>query len=87
MAKYEISMEVIRRFGPFEEFKHDGSIVSVELANGKIINKVLLIYPNEVFSVKGENEMPFNPKEVVRVFQNEEDLATRSSSNWVFFGA
>jgi hypothetical protein len=87
MAKYEIPMDVIRRFGPFEEFKQNGSIVSVELANGKIINSVLLIYPNEVFSVRGEKAMPFGPKEIVRVFQTDEDLATRSSSNWVFFDA
>jgi hypothetical protein len=87
MAKYEIPMDVILRFGPFKEFKQDGSIVSVELADGKIINKVLLIYPNAVFSVQGEKEMPFNQNEVVRVFQTEEDLTTRSSSSWVFFGA
>lgn len=87
MAKYEIPMDVIQRFGPFEEFKQDGSIVSVELADGTIINKVLLIYPNAVFSVQGEKEMSFNQNEVVRVFQTEEDLATRSSSSWVFFGA
>jgi hypothetical protein len=87
MAKYEIPMDVIRRYGPFEEFKQNGSIVSVELANGRTIHKVLLVYPNEVFSVQGEKEMPFNPNEVVRVFQTEEDLVTRSSSSWVFFGA
>ena len=87
MARYEIPMDVIRRFGPFDEYKQNGSIVSVELANGKIINKVLLVYPNEIFSVQGEKEMPFDPKDVVRVFQTENDLATRSSSSWVFFGA
>ena len=87
MAKYEIPLDVIHRYGPFEEFKQDGSIVSVELANGRIFHKVLLVYPNEVFSVQGEKEMPFESGEVVRVFQTEEDLATRSSSNWVFFGA
>lgn len=87
MATYEIPMDVIHRYGPFDEFKQNGSIVSVELANGKIIHKVLLVYPNEVFSVQDEKEMPFDSGEVVRVFQTEEDLATRSSSNWVFFGA
>jgi len=87
MSKYEISMDVINRFGPFEEFKQDGSIVSVELVNGKVIERVLLIYPNQVFSVQGETQMPFNPKEVVRVFQTEMDLATRTSSSWSFFGA
>lgn len=86
MAKYEISMDVINLFGPFEEFHKDGSIVSVELSNGRIIHQVLLVYPNEVFAVQGENEMPFNENDVVRVFQTEVDLATRSLSDWVFFG-
>jgi len=86
MAKYEIPLEVINRFGPFEEFHQDGSMVSVELSNGKIINKVLLIYPNAVFAVQGEDKMPFDVKDVVTVFQTTDDLATRSSSDWVFFG-
>lgn len=87
MATYKIPMDVIHRYGPFDEFKQNGSIVSVELANGKIIHKVLLVYPNEVFSVHGEKGMPFDSDKVVRVFQTEEDLATRSLSSWVFFGA
>ena len=86
MSKYESPRDVINRFSPFKEFKQDGSIVSVELVCGKVIDKVLLIYPNQVFSVQGETQMPFNPKEVVRVFQTEIDLATRTSSNWSFFG-
>jgi hypothetical protein len=86
MAKYEIPMAVIDRFGPFDEFHKDGSMVSIELSSGKIIHKVLLVYPNEVYAVQGEKEMPFKVKDVVRVFQTEEDLATRSSSDWVFFG-
>ncbi len=86
MSKYEIPMGVVNRFGPFEEFKQNGSIVSVELVNGKVIERVLLIYPNQVFSVQGETQMPFNPKEVVRVFQTEVDLTTRTSSSWSFFG-
>ena len=47
---------------------------------------MLLVYPNEVYAVQGEKEMPFNEKDVVKVFQTEEDLAARSSSDWVFFG-
>ncbi len=38
MAKYEIPIEIINKFGPFKEFKQDGSIVSVELNDGEIIN-------------------------------------------------
>ena len=80
-------MAIIERFGPFEEFKQNGSIVSVELANGKIINHVLLIYPNEVWAMQHAQQMPFDPKDVVRVFQTPEDLILRSSSDWAFFGA
>ena len=87
MSKYEIPVDVINRFGPFEKFKQDGSIVSVGLVNGKVIERVLLIYPNQVVSVQGEIEMSFNPKEVVRVFQTEVDLATRTSSSWSLFAS
>jgi hypothetical protein len=86
MARYEIPPVVIERCGPFEEFKQDGAIVSVQLANGNIVNRVLLVYPNEVWAVQGADAMPFDPEQVVRVFQTPEDLNTRSSSDWTFFG-
>jgi len=87
VARYEIPHAVIERFGPFTEFKQDGAIVSVELVDGSVVNRVLLVYPNEVWAVQGADVMPFDPEQVVRVFQTPEDLATRSSSDWKFFGA
>ena len=87
MPRYKIPIEVIDRFGPFDEFKQGGSIVSVELADGRIVEQVLLVYPNEVWAVRGSDRMSFDPKNVVRVFQTPTDLATRTTSEWVFFGA
>ena len=87
MPRYEIPSPIVERDGPFEEFKQDGAIVSVELADGKIIGQVLLVYPNQVFAVRGCDRMPFDPLQVVRVFQSPEDLRTRTTSKWTFFGA
>jgi hypothetical protein len=86
MARPKIPLPVVERDGPFREFKQDASIVSVELADGSTVGRVLLVYPNEVWAVDGANAMPFDPVQVVRAFQTADDLATRSSSEWKFFG-
>jgi hypothetical protein len=85
--RYEIPGRIVERDGPFIEFKQDGAIVTVELVDGKTIGQVLLVYPNQVFAVRGCDRMPFDPQQVVRVFQSPEDLRTRTTSEWTFFGA
>jgi hypothetical protein len=87
VARYAIPTGLIDQFGPFAEFKKDGAIVSVELADGRIVEQVLLVYPNEVWAVRGSKDITFDPTNVVRVFQSPADLATRTTSEWVFFGA
>lgn len=85
MANYHIPLEIVKRYGPFTEFKADAAIVSVELASGEIIGQVLLIYPNQVLAIYNKSEMAFNADSVVRVFQSEVDLTTRTSASWSFF--
>jgi len=87
VARYEIPMTIVERDGPFEEFHKNGAMVSVELADGRIIGQVLLIYPNEVWAVQDHDSMPFDTDQVVKVFQSPEDRRTHSRSDWTFFGA
>jgi hypothetical protein len=87
VARYELPSEIVERDGPFDEFKQDGAIVTVELLDGRTVGQVLLVYPNQVWAVQNCDAMPFNPREVVRVFQSPQDLNTRTTSGWVFFGA
>lgn len=82
----KIPLAIVERDGPFREFKQDASIVSLELADGRTLGRVLLVYPNEIWAVDGKDELPFDPAQVVRAFQTADDLATRSSSEWRFFG-
>ena len=86
MSNYKIPIETVNLFGPFIEFKQNGAIVSVELESGQIISQVLLIYPNEVLAIQGCKEISFDPETVVKVFQTETDLETRTTSDWSFLG-
>ena len=86
MARYEIPTTIVERDGPFSEFKQNGAIVTVELTDGRIFESVLLVHPNEVWAVQGTDRIPFDPQQVVRVFQTPGDLGTRTTSEWVFFG-
>jgi hypothetical protein len=86
VARYEIPRDIVERDGPFTEFKQDAAIVSVELAGGNTIGQVLLVYPNQVWAVRGRDTIPFDPPQVVRIFQSSEDLRTRTTSDWTFFG-
>ncbi len=85
MSNYKIPIEIVNLFGPFIEFKQNGSIVSVELESGQIISQVLLIYPNEVLAIQGCKAISFDPGTVVKIFQTETDLETRTTSDWCFF--
>jgi len=75
-------MSVIDKFGPFDEFARDASMVTVELKNGEIITGVLIVYPNYIGAIEGEDDLIFSPKEVIKVFQTPEDLKKRSKSGW-----
>ena len=80
--RYEIPMTLIERDGPFEEFKQDGSMVSVELNDGRIFTGILMVYPNHIAAMEGCEVLPFSPSEIARVFQTADDLRRRSSSSW-----
>lgn len=75
-------MSVIDKYGPFHEFAQDASMVSVELKNGEILSGVLIVYPNYIGAIEGKDDLVFSPKDVVKVFQTEEDLKKRSKSSW-----
>jgi hypothetical protein len=81
----EIPTEVVQRDGPFDEFKQDAAFVSVELADGSRFNHLLVLYPNYIIAMKGASVLPFDPKQIRRAFQTDEDLKLRSSSSWVFW--
>jgi hypothetical protein len=82
LAELEIPMSVIDRYGPFHEFAQVASIVTVELADKRIITGVLVVYPNYIGAIEGKDSLFFSPKDVVRVFQTSEDLKKQSKSNW-----
>jgi hypothetical protein len=84
MNKMYLDPEIIKRDGPFDEFKQDVSIVSVELNSGEKFHQILLLYPNEVIGVKGMDSLPFSLSEVKRVFQTKEDRTNRADMSWVF---
>jgi hypothetical protein len=82
LAELEIPMSVIDKCGPFHEFSQDASMVSIELKNGVTITGVLIVYPNYIGAIEGEDDLMFSPNEVVKVFQTPEDLKKRSKSSW-----
>ena len=81
----EIPVDVVKRDGPFQEFKQDAAFVSVELADGRQFEHLLVLHPNYIIGMKGESVLPFDPKLVKRAFQTSEDLELRSSSSWAFW--
>jgi hypothetical protein len=85
-SKYlTIPEAVLRRDGPFEEFKQDAAMVSVELADGRQFHHLLVLYPNYIIAMKDHSVLPFDPADIVRAFQTERDRKIRSSSSWTFW--
>jgi hypothetical protein len=82
---YEIPMAIVKRDGPFEEFKQDGAFVSVELVDGRHFAGILVIYPNQIAAMEAHDVLPFDPSEIVRAYQTVDDLRRRSSSSWKFW--
>ncbi len=85
LNELEIPLSIIERDGPFSEFKKDASFVTVELTNSKKISGVLILYPNYVIAIEGENNLSFSPNDVSKVIQTEKDKTKKSSSDWSFF--
>ena len=83
---YELPIDVVTRDGPFQEFKQDAAFVTVETGSGEIHRGVLVLHPNYVIAMRGVEKLPFDPSGVVRIYQTDEDLKLRSSSNWTFWG-
>ncbi|WNC68005.1 hypothetical protein RI845_15955 [Thalassotalea nanhaiensis] len=85
MRNTKIPIDLIKRDGPFAEFKQDAALVTVELLSGIEFSGVLLLYPNTIIAVEDYSELPFNPEHVIRIHQSSADLINRSSSDWVFW--
>ena len=81
----EIPSAVVKRDGPFDEFKQDLAFVSVELDDGRIFEHLLILYPNYIIAMRGQTVLPFDPSRITRAFQTKEDCKLRSSSNWTFW--
>ena len=84
MKKLKIDLSIINIDGPFKEFKQDASIVSVKLKSGMIFNQILLLFPNEIIGMKGFKNLPFDVDEILKVYQDDVDLVSRSEKNWIF---
>ena len=82
LSELEIPKSVIDKYGPFHEFAKDASMVTVELKNGKVITGVVVVYPNYIAAIEGENDLIFSPKDVIKVYQTQEDLKKKSKSSW-----
>jgi hypothetical protein len=85
LNKLEIPTEVAQQNGPFEEFKQDVSIVTVELVNGVVYERVMLLYPNYVIAVAEQTELPFDPSKVVSVTQRKSKNRKFKDSTWCFW--
>ncbi|MCV2360399.1 hypothetical protein LNV08_15590 [Paucibacter sp. TC2R-5] len=82
---WHLPLHLVERDGPFVEFKQDAAYVTVELSNGAQIPNVLILYPNRIIGVKGQDSLAFDPSRVARLLQTESDLNCRSSSRDTFF--
>lgn len=82
---YQIPEEVFKRDGPFKEFKQDASVVTVELSDKSEHSKVLVLYPNYIIGMKGRTTIPFDPTDIVRVYQTPSDEATRTDKSWTIW--
>jgi len=76
---------VYKRDGPFDEFKQDASIISVETVDGKVFSGILILYPNYIVAMRGQDIIPFDPAMIDRAFQTDADKKTRSSSDWTLW--
>ena len=81
----KIPMSVAQSNGPFEEFKQDVSIVSIKTQDGKLFERVMLLYPNYVIAVAEYEKLTFDPSSVVEVTQATKKLRRHKDSNWVYW--
>lgn len=84
LSELEIPVDVIKACGPLREFRPNVAIATIELRNGAIITGVLIVYPNYVGAIEGEDDLTFSPSDVIKVSQNNEDLKKRTKSSWVW---
>jgi hypothetical protein len=82
---FQIPQEIFDRDGPFDEFTQDAAIVTIELKEGKKFGGVLVLYPNYIIGMKGMKEIPFDPAEIHRVYQSEEDQRMRTDPSWTIW--
>ena len=79
-------MYIVKRDGPFKEFKQDAAIVNLIMRDTAVVENVLVIYPNIIASIKGQSDITFKCSEIVSVAQTDSNLKERTNNHWVFFG-
>jgi len=82
---FQIPEDVFDRDAPFDEFKQDVSIVTVVVEEETEFSGVLVLHPNYIIGMKGMKSIPFEPSQIVRVYQTEEDQKMRTDQSWTIW--
>ena len=68
-----------------EEYANGAAQVSIQLKDGRVFEKVLISNGQYVIAARGFDDLPFEPSEITRIWQSEDDRNPALRGNWVFW--
>jgi hypothetical protein len=83
--KYKIPQQLIEEVSNMREFKLGGTQASVVLKDGSVYHKVLLSNCMYIMAIRGYDRMPFNPEDIVDIYQSGDDSYPKQCGNWAVF--
>ena len=83
--KYQLPESWIKKVVKLEEFAHSATQVSIELKDGRVFRKVLILNSTYIVAARGLRYLPFEMAEIRNIFQFAEDKNPAQRDGWEFW--
>ena len=83
--KYGLPSAIIKKAENLKEFANGAAQVSVLLNNGETHHQILISDGQYIVAMRNETDLPFDPNNIVDIFQQSEDENPQNKGGWNFW--
>jgi hypothetical protein len=85
--KYRLPENWVKKVATLEEFAGGATQVSIELKDGRVFRKVLILSSMHIVAARGLKYLPFEMDDIRNIFQFADDRTPAQRDGWEFWDA
>ena len=83
--KLELPENWVKKVARLQEFADGATQVSIELKDGRVFRKVLILNATYIVAARGRRDLPLEIAEIRNIFQFSEDKNPAQRDGWEFW--